>query len=560
MPAPVTTPSFAPDIIAACAADIRRFERETADLHDGVLPFAEYRGRRAVHGSYEQRQDGFFMVRPRMTAGLLSPPEATATAEIGNEFGNGIIHLTTRQDLQVHGVLERDVPEVMRRLLAAGLPCRGTGGDSPRNVAVCPLAGVCPHEEFDVTPHGRALGEFLLANADAFKLPRKFKPSFSGCACDCAGAGVADCGFIARIRHGQRGFVLYAGGGLGTSSRVADRLEEWIPESDIANATRALLKIFARHGDYTNRSKARLRYVFERLGGETIREEFRRECDMPELAPPVSGGTAATHDAKAAQVPPWRNTLPDTTSGLRIIRQRQDGLVSIAIRPPLGLIFSGDLKRVATAASQFSQEPYLRLTPDQGLLLRSVPVPRLPELGLLLARIATGPAAVDPEGLMTVCSGAATCRLGQIDSRAFARELATALRAAAIPPEILEDADIRISGCTNSCSQAPLAGIGLCGVAQVIGTNACTTPHYRILLGARHGEGRTRLNEQVALLPETQIPGAIIALLRAWQAERAPAEPIAEFASRLGAVRLRQLLTPFQQPGTGSAAVPVPGC
>jgi sulfite reductase beta subunit-like hemoprotein len=538
-----TNPTLAlkPGLADACAEDIRRFVRETADLHDGVMPLADYKARRAKHGSYEQRQDGFFMVRPRMTAGILRPAEARAAASIGNDFGNGILHLTTRQDLQLHGVLERDVPEVMRRLLAAGMPCRGTGGDSPRNVAVCPLAGVCPHEAFDVTPHALALGEHLLVHADAFKLPRKFKPGFSGCACDCAGACVSDCGFIAYVRDGRPGFVLYSGGGLGTTSRLADRLEEWIPEADSLTAVRALLKIFERHGDRANRAKARLRYVFERQGADAVRAEFRRECAASPVSSSVPSSPPTAPPAPPA-APPWRVTEADAASGLRIIRQRQPGLVSIAIRPPLGLIFARDLERIADAAERFSQEKELRLTPDQGLLLRSVPEARLPELGAFLGRIATGPEAVAPEGLITVCSGASTCRLGQLDSRAFARVLAAALRDAAVPPELLEEADIRINGCTNSCGHAPVAGIGLCGVAQTVAGNEFSVPHYRILLGARHGDGRASLNEQVALLPEADVPGAVIALLRAWQTERASDEPIAEFAHRLGPERLRRIL------------------
>ncbi len=528
-------------LAAACAEDIRRFVRETADLHDGVMPQADYKARRAKHGSYEQRQDGFFMVRPRVPAGILYPAQARAAAAIGNEFGNGILHLTTRQDLQLHGVPEADLPEVMRRLLAAGMPCRGTGGDSPRNVAACPLAGVCPHEAFDVTPHALELCDHLLALADELKLPRKFKPGFSGCACDCAGAGIADCGFIARLRDGKPGFTLYAGGGLGTSSRPADLLEEWIPAEAAPAAVRALLTIFERHGDRTNRAKARLRHVFDRRGVEAVREEFRKEFAA---AGGTAGGPPGPNAPAAPAAPPWRVTEADAASGLRIINQREDGLVSVAVRPPLGLVFARDFERIADAAERFSQEKCLRLTPDQGLLLRSVPVERLPELGAFLGRLAVGPEAVDPAGLMTVCSGASTCRLGQLDSRAFARTLTAALRNAGLPPELLEAADIRVNGCTNSCAQAPVAGIGLCGVAQTVAGNEFSVPHYRILLGGSRNEGGALLNEQAALLPEEEVPSAVIALLRAWQSERTPGEVIGAFARRIGPERLRQVLAP----------------
>ena len=322
-----------------------------------------------------------------------------------------------------------------------------------------------------------------------------------------------------------------------------DRAQYFVAVDDAMAHHVALLTIFERHGDRKNRARARLRYVFDRLGVDAVREEFRREYAA---AGGIRDGldrsvdSVGSDESKAALTPPWRITAP-AAGGLRVVRQRQPGLVSVAIRPPLGLIFSRALERIADAAEQFSREDALRLTPDQGFLLRSVPEERLPELAAFLGRTAAGPDAVDPEGLITVCSGASTCRLGQIDSRAFARGFAQALRAAAIPPEILEAADIRINGCTNSCAQAPVAGLGLCGVAQTGGGDAAM-PHYRLLLGARHGEGRASLNEQAALLPEAEIAGAVIALLRAWQSGRTAGEPLAEFARRIGTGRLAEIL------------------
>lgn len=531
-----------PELAAACAEDIRRFEDETAGYRNGSLLLAEYKGRRARHGTYEQRQDGLFMVRPRVPAGVLTPAALRAVAAAAREFGDGVPHLTTRQDMQVHGVPEGDVPEVMRRLLAADLPCRGAGGDAPRNTAACPLAGVCPHEAFDVTPHALALGGQMLAAAAEFSLPRKFKPAFSGCDCDCAGAKIADGGFIARIRDGKPGFVLYAGGGLGANSRPADLLEEWIPEADAPAATRALLKMFARHGDRANRARARLRFVFERLGIDAARAEFRREL-AAELAAAadIPKSKIQNSPVPAPALPPWRVTLAHPASGLRIIRQRQNGLATVAIRPPLGLMAAAGLERVAEAAARFSQEKTLRLTPDQGLLLRSVPEAQLPALGVFLGRIAAEPEAVDPAVLMTVCSGAATCRLGQFDSREFARALAEILRRAALPPELLEAADIRVSGCLNACAQAPVAGIGLCGLGRP-GDNGKIAPHYRILLGASRGDGPAILGEAVTILPAGRVPGAILALLREWRTASLPGETMAAFFKRLGPERLRLLL------------------
>ena len=545
----MSRPTLSPEAAAACADDIRRFEEETAAQKNGTLPFPEYKGRRARHGTYEQRQDGRFMIRPRFPAGVLTTAAARAAAAASRTAGDGVLHLTTRQDVQIHGVPEDRVPGVMRDLLAAGVPCRGSGGDAARNTAACPLAGVCQHEAFDVTPNALAVGGDMLAAAGEFSLPRKFKPAFSGCNCDCAGAKIADSGFIARIHDGQPGFALYAGGGLGAISRPADLLEEWIPAADAPAANRALLKLFERHGDRTNRARARLRFVFERLGVVALRTEFRQEFAAARAVPPSSSPienrkSKIENSPAAPSIPPspWRLPEAVPACGLRIVRQRQEGLVSVAVRPPLGLLSAAAMACAADAAEQFSREKGLRLTPDQGFLIRSVPENALPELDRVLAGTPqTLPDSGDLLGWMTVCSGSSVCRLGQFDSRDLARSLAAALLRASLPQEFVEAADIRISGCLNACSQAPVAGIGLCGLGRP-GEDGKIQPHYRILLGASRRQSPVRLNEPAAVLPAGRVPAAVVALLQAWRGDAATEESLGDFSRRLGPDALGKIL------------------
>ena len=517
------------EVAAVCAADIGRFEEETAAFKAGALPLAEYKGLRAKHGSYEQRQEGRFMVRPRTVAGVLTPAAARVMAELSASFGDGVVHLTTRQAVQIHGVAEDQVPEVMRRLLAAGVPSTSSGGNAPRNVATCPLAGVCPHEHFDVTLHAQRLGEHLLAVTGKFRLPRKFKAAISGCDRDCALATITDMGLVARIHQGRPGFMVWAGGKLGAVS-LPGHLLEWIPADAILTVASALLIIHERHGDHQNRAKARLGFVFERLGLPAVVDEFRREVQAHPVSctglPVVAEGTPAAVPA----LDPWRLPLVDPASGLRILRQKQAGLVAVSFSPPLGLLLAAGLLRFADAAERFSQEKSLRLTSAQGLLIRSVPVERLAELaGFLGPRAAAIP--------LIVCSGTTICRLGSLDSRAFARELAAGLTAAGISETCIREADIRISGCGNSCGQSPIAGIGLVGAPK--SQDGKLVPHYRIVIGGRTGAGQVRLGATVATLPATEIPAALARLLQSWQADRQPDEPIAAFTERLGLDRLQ---------------------
>jgi sulfite reductase beta subunit-like hemoprotein len=410
----------------------------------------------------------------------------------------------------------------MRRLLAAGVPSSGSGGNAPRNVAACPLAGVCPHEHFDVTPHARQLGGHLLAVTGKFRLPRKFKAAISGCDRDCALAAITDMGLVAEVREGRPGFMLWAGGKLGAVSLPAHPLE-WIPADAVLTAASALLTIHERHGDHQNRARARLGFVFERLGVLAVLDEVHNEMQ----GHPVAGEKlSVSADASPMAVPtkdPWRIPVVDPASGLQIIRQKQPGLVAVSFSPPLGLLPAAGLLRFAEAAERFSQEKSLRLTSAQGLLLRSVPVERLVELAGFLGNQA-------PAIPLVVCSGTTICRLGSIDSRAFARELAAGLAAAGISETCIREADIRISGCGNSCGQSPIAGIGLVGAPKT--QDGRLVPHYRIVIGGRTGAGQIRLGATVATLPATELPAVLARFLQAWQAGRQPGELIAAFADR----------------------------
>ena len=190
------------------------FHSEVAVFLAGDIEPAEFRTYLASMGIYEQRKAGEFMVRVRIGAALATRAQVERIAELGKQYGNGILHVTTRQDIQIHGIKIEDTPDVLDSLLEVGLSSRGGGGNTVRNVTACSRAGVCPREVFNVAPYAIATAEYLLADESSFKLPRKFKLVFSGCPEDCALASIADLGFFAHRKDGVDGFAVYCGGGL----------------------------------------------------------------------------------------------------------------------------------------------------------------------------------------------------------------------------------------------------------------------------------------------------------------------------------------------------------
>src|ERR1700680_2295222 len=241
------------------AAELDVFEHEIALKKQGKIEdrvFAETRLRRGAYGQrYDNGQrsdsqttrtltyppantkgpntlwDAPGMQRIKIPFGGLNAAQMATMAELAEEYSDGIAHVTTRQDFQLHFIHIEDTPALMRRLAAVGITTREACGNTVRNVTGCPIAGVCRTEAFDTTPYAKALAYFLLGHPDTQDFGRKFKISFSGCAEEaCALAHIHDIGAVAAVREGKRGFAFYVGGGLGTVPQQAKLMSDFVPE------------------------------------------------------------------------------------------------------------------------------------------------------------------------------------------------------------------------------------------------------------------------------------------------------------------------------------------
>lgn len=523
-------PSNLGEDIEAYAGEVQRFLAKQ-------LPPAVFKAKRVPRGIYEQRQDGSYMLRVRVAGGALTAAQACALSELSREFGNGSLHVTTRQDVQLHDVAITDTPEIMRRLKDVGLTSKGGGGNTVRNVAACPYAGICPAEAFDVTPFAHAVTEYLITLAGSYNLPRKYKIAFSGCACDCALARVADLGFVAEVKDGEAGFTLYAGGGMGAHSQLADKMEEWMPGSDAVIAAEAGRRLFDRLGDRADRHHARLRFVLAKIGADAFRDELRKQiaearkdgvplCDVPSPARCAPG--------YLPEIPPFQDA-----NNLRFIRQKQAGFVAIPLHLPLGFLPWRDFGAIGEFARQYSAQKEVRTTRSQNLLLRFVRQERLPELANALRRLETDVVSPSPMGCFVTCAGASTCRLGLCLSRAAARASADALGKAGGLDDVLAELDIHISGCPNACGHHPMAPIGFFGVAQR--NHDRLVPSYRVVVGARNDAHAVRLAEEAGTVPARALPGFLVELARDFKGNRAEKESFIQYFERKGLDYFRDL-------------------
>ena len=221
-------------------------------------------------GIYEQRKDGTYMVRIRCAGGFIYPLQLKKVAEIAHRHKSDLLHITTRQEIQIQNVDLRETLLILQNLKEIGLSPKGGGGNTVRNIMASVDSGIAFDEVFDVTPYVFNLTTKLISEPDSLTLPRKFKIAFSNSDKDSGYAAFNDLGFIAQIKDGKRGFRVYLGGSLGAKPMVGYKLFDFAPEEDLFYITDAAKKLFSRYGNRKNKHKARLRYVFYKLGKEEV--------------------------------------------------------------------------------------------------------------------------------------------------------------------------------------------------------------------------------------------------------------------------------------------------
>jgi sulfite reductase (ferredoxin) len=564
----------------ALARELDKFETEIALRKQGKLEerlFAETRLRRGVYGQrYDNGQrhngksvqemaypsgeltkgphtmwDAPGMQRIKIPAGGLNAEQLETLAELAEEYSDGIAHVTTRQDFQLHYVHIDDTPSVMRRLAAAGITTREACGNSVRNVTACPYAGVCPDERFDVTPYARALSKFLLGHPDCQNFGRKFKPSFSGCAQHACGlASMHDVGLIAAERtiDGKRkiGFEMVVGGGLGAVPYQAKLFDSFIPPEELLPLTQAIARVFARLGEKKNRARARIKFLIQDLGIEKFRELVWEER---KTLPPDPRWTEYLESfgefKESALRPAGELPLLGTARFQRWLKtnirsQRQAGYCVVTIALPLGDITANQLRALADAARRFTKET-IRTTVEQNIVLRWVSQGDLTELWQALDDAGLADPGAETILDIVTCPGTDTCKLGISSSRGLAGELRKRLAEKNFQfDEAVQNLHIKVSGCFNSCGQHHVADLGFYGVSRKMAGYA--VPHFQVVLGGEWTHNAESYGMPVMAIPSKHIPEVVTRLVDRYRAGRNNGETFKDYIKRIGKAELKNLL------------------
>ncbi len=582
------------------AREIDIFETEITLRKHGKLEerlFAETRLRRGAYGQrYDngQRNDGKKvqklnfpsgdltkgpntlwdapgMQRIKIPAGGLNAEQLEVMAELAEEYSDGIAHVTTRQDFQLHYVHIDDTPALMRRLAASSITTREACGNSVRNVTACPYAGVCTDEAFDVTPYARALAKFLLGHPDTQSFGRKFKPAFSGCAQHACGlTGLHDLGLIAKKRTNaetgreELGFEMYVGGGLGAVPYQAKLFDEFVAPEELLPLAQGIARVFTRLGEKKNRNRARIKFLIQDIGIEKFRELVREErkilpfdprwtefiqeahaefaeaplkpaVDVPELV------LINTANGSGAEFQEWlkSNTRP----------QRQAGYVTVTVALPLGDITANQLRSLADIARRYTRET-VRTTVEQNIVIRWVSKGDLPELYKALHAVGLGNAGAGALVDITSCPGTDTCKLGISSSRGLAAQLRKRVSERSFTSDqAVQNLHIKISGCFNSCGQHHVADLGFYGVSRKIAGYA--VPHFQVVLGGQWEKNAGSYGLPIVAVPSKSIPQVVSRLTERYVADRKNGETFKDFVTRTGKAQLKSLLEDLTKPPVG---------
>jgi sulfite reductase (ferredoxin) len=564
------------------AGEIDQFEAQIALRKQGKVEeklFAETRLRRGAYGQrYDngKRHDGTKtqdlpypsgaltkgpetlwdapgMQRIKIPYGGLNPAQMRVMADLAEEYSDGIAHVTTRQDFQLHFIHIDDTPDIMRRLAAVGITTREACGNSVRNITACPRAGCCKTEAFDVTPYSKSMMKFLLGHRDTMDFGRKFKIAFSGCREEACGLlTIHDLGFLAVKRGEQRGFEVYVGGGLGAVPNQAKLLYDFVPHDQILQISQAISRVFGRLGEKKQRNKARIKFLVKKLGIEEFRKLIDEELKtIPhderfdtivgeaeawrETAGTSSVATAATNGHADAEYSNWLKT--------NVYAQRQNGYHIVTVTLPLGDISSDQLRALADLTHKYAGDN-ARTTVEQNIVLRWVATIDLPSLYAELKALGLGQSGAGTIVDVVACPGTDTCKLGIASSRGLAGELRERLLVQQTKlDQAIKDLRIKISGCFNSCGQHHIADIGFYGNSRNIG--GYTVPHFQVVLGGKWRDNGGSYGLAIGSVPSKRIPDLVEALAARYVGERSDSETFQDYTTRLGKKALKEIVDQF---------------
>ena len=529
-----------------CLEEIRQFAtRGHAAIPDEWLKtyfrwwgvYTQGDGAGAIGGTGgEGKSTPYFMLRIRLSSGFINSPQLRAVAHLAEKYAGGIADITVRQNIQLHWITIKDLPEVLQTLFDTGLTSIATCGDVTRNITGCPLAGLHAHELCDASPLVEEAVQLLVNNPEFYNLPRKYKISVSGCPDWCSYPEINDLAFTPVLRpsgwtagapgcetKSEVGFSIRVGGGLSTEPHLAVRLNAFIRWEQVIPVIKAVSELF-READVLreNRERARLKYLFLQHGwtAESFLQAIERKLGYK-------------LDPAAPEVAP--NDIFRDHVGIH--PQKQPGLFYVGASVLRGRITPQQLRAAADLAERYGNGE-LRTTNTQNLIIVNVLREETAAVALALETAGLHVAASPFWRGAVACTGSEFCKLAITETKAFTRWLVEEMEERL--PGFHQQLKLNVTGCPNSCGQHRIADIGLEG--KKVKADGRTQDAYYFCLGGAVGEHAGFARPIGYRCPANEVPDAIERLLRSYLEKRHGSENLRQFFARHSDTALRTFL------------------
>lgn len=528
--------------------EILELGKKIALYQNGKMDEDRFKSLRLARGVYGQRQPGVQMIRIKIPHGALTRRKLARICEVSDTYATGNLHVTTRQDIQLHFVSLDETPKLWEELARDEITLREACGNTVRNVTGSHYAGIHPEEAFDISPYAQKTFEYFVRNPICQEMGRKFKISFSATEADEYYSYIHDIGLIPRIQevNGEavRGFKVLIGGGLGAQPNHAEVAYEFLPADELLPFAESIIRTFDRYGERDRRHKARMKFLLQDLGKEEllkIAEEQRTAMAYQKY--PIAYEEAQYAPIESEHIFDFSDKEFKQWFDANVFAQKQSGYYAVGLT-----LHNGDIKTdVARKLIQLLESidvDDIRATIEQNLFIRFVKGSDLPALYQGLKEI--GLVELGFEGLADIiaCPGTDTCNLGIASSMGLATRLTEVIRSEYPHLATSKDIDIKISGCMNACGQHNLAAIGFQGMT--IKVNKKVAPAAQVLLGGYNiGGGQANFADKVIKVPAKRADDALRSLLDDYYSNKNSDEVYGAYYQRQGKDYFYQLLKPL---------------
>lgn len=515
----------------------------------GEIQAGQLKSNRVPMGIYEQRKNQHYMLRLRCAGGLVTPEQLAKIAFVGHQLSTSHLHVTTRQEIQIHNVDIEDAIPALKKLEKVGISSAGGGGNTVRNMMVDDRSGLTADEEFDVYPYVEELTSRLIAEKDSFTMPRKYKVAIDTSVATANYSYIADLGLQARIKDGQRGFRVLIAGSAASNAHTGWEVFDFLPEKDLYRAAKALKNWFHKYGNRRNRHKARMRYVFYKYGTEEAKrlyleefEELKKDGSIDFKAP------ALPLEHHKPNFPPLKAPTDFETWKRRYAHKQtnaeglKENLWYAYIPLRHGNNSTDFFAEVAEYLGNYGND-VIRFTKKEQIQVRNIPEEYLTNIYAFFKKL--GVYQIDYPVVvtnLTCCTGADTCRLGICLPKGAIDGIAKQLLNSNLNLDAIPDFELRMNGCTNICALATWGDLGFSGRVGRVGD--APYPAYTIWLPVK---GKHEIDLQQGYIAAKKIPAFVEDYLRDVIAEQVNYADYYDYVAKRGVNIVKDLIAKYKE-------------